>query len=150
MENIEMLQQELELKQKEETKLVNEIKNSELSLLNSNKSLKEYQNIQNKINNVTLANQRSKEILKSIKSKIENIDNLIGTDTLESLNEKLKTLHAEADTIKIKIDEANYEFTVKAQEQRKIHEIKRKIEEQEKRNSSLKEKLDSLKVNKQG
>jgi len=148
MENIEMLQKELDSKQAEETKLVNEIKESERTLLNSNKSLKEYQNIQDKINNVTLANQRSRELLKSIKGKIENVDNLIGTDTFKSLNEKLEGLHAESGKIKVKIDETNYELTIKSQEQRKIHEMKRKIEEQEKRNSGLKEKLNSLKANK--
>jgi len=149
MENIEMLQKELEKKQAEETKLIGEIKNSERALLNSNKSLKEYQNIQTKINNITLANQRYEEALKSIKTKIDNCNNLIGKDTIEQLNEKLEKLHSESDKLKVQIDEANYELNVTAQEQRRIHEMKRKIEEQANRNSALKEKLATLK-NKQG
>lgn len=147
MENIEMLQKELEKKQAEETKLIGDIKNSERALLNSNKSLKEYQNIQTKINNITLANQRYEEALKSIKTKIDNLNKLIGTDSFEDLCAKLEKLQNDADKLKVQIDEANFELDIKAQEQRRIHEMKRKIEEQEKRNSALKEKLATLKNN---
>jgi len=148
MENIEMLQQELDKQNQEERNLVEEIKKAEQALNNTNKSLSKYQNIQNKINNATIANQKYKEILKSIKTKIDECEKFIGTDTIESLNENFINLQTEADKMKEDIDKITKELTLKSQEERKLNEMKIRISNQEKRNSALKEKLDSLKVNK--
>jgi len=148
MENIEMLQKELEEQQRQETKLVEEIGIAEKTLSDKNKLSIEHERIQNKINDILLKNQKNRDILKSLKNKTENCKNLIGNDTVENLNKRFVELQTESEELKRKIDDAVYNYDMQVQKQRELSEMKRRIDNQKKRNSTLKEKLDSIKANK--